>query len=122
MTARSDAALERLSTVRTAENLLRYFIDELDWPLEDEALLEDEDEDEDVDDLTFDWELEELGVPRRTRARIERVRQIRPFTADQPWGIFFVELAGESEPWSEVGGGYGPRVVIGAAWPLSGRR
>ena len=90
MTARSDTALERLSTVQTAENLLRYFIDELDWPLEDEALLEDED----VDDLTFDWELEELGIPRRTRARIERVRQVRPFTASQPWGIFFVELSG----------------------------
>ena len=91
MTARSDIALDRLRTVRTADGLLRYFIDELDWPLDDEAMLEDED----VDDLTFDWDLEELGVPRRTSARIERVRQVRPFTADQPWGIFFVDLAGE---------------------------
>ncbi len=91
MNTRSATALEHLRTVRTADDLLRYFIDELDWPLEDEAMLEDED----VDDLTFDWDLEELGVPRLIRARIERVRQVRPFTADQPWGIFFVDLAGE---------------------------
>ena len=91
MTARSDTALHRLRVACTGERLLRYFIDVLDWPLEDEALLEDED----VDDLTFDWDLEELGIPRRTRARIERVRQVRPFTASQPWGIFFVELAGQ---------------------------
>lgn len=91
MSARSDQALERLRQVRTADDLLRYFISELDWPLEDDAMLEDED----VSDLTFDWDLEELGVPRRTRARVLRVRQVRPFTADQPWGIFFVDLAGQ---------------------------
>ena len=91
MTARRKTALGRLREVRTADDLLLYFIEELDWPLEDEAMLEDED----VEDLTFDWDLEELGVPRLTRARIERVRQVRPFTPDQPWGIFFVDLAGE---------------------------
>ena len=91
MSARSDQALERLRQVQTADDLLRYFISELDWPLEDDAMLEDED----VSDLTFDWDLEELGVPRRTRARVLRVRQVRPFTADQPWGIFFVDLAGQ---------------------------
>ena len=87
MTARSAAALDRLREVRTADDLLRYFIDELDWPLDDEATLEDE-------DLTFDFDLEELGVPRRIRNPIQRVRQVRPFTPNQPWGIFFVELAG----------------------------
>ena len=91
MSARADQALERLRKVRTADDLLRYFINELDWPLDDETMLEDEE----VDDLTFDWDLEELGVPRLTRARIERVRQVRPFTVDQPWGIFFVDLVGE---------------------------
>lgn len=91
MTDRSDTALARLRNVRTADELLRYFINELDWPLEDETLLEDED----IDDLTFEEDLEELGVPRRTRASVQRVRQVRPFTADQPWGIFFVDLAGE---------------------------
>ncbi len=91
MRRRPDDALQHLKSVRTADDLLRYFIDELDWPLEDETMLEDED----VDDLTFDWDLEELGVPRLIRARIERVRQVRPFTADQPWGIFFVDLSGE---------------------------
>ena len=90
MTVPHETRVSRLRAVRTADELLRYFIDELAWPLEDEAVLEDED----IEELTFDWDLEELGVPRRIRSRIERVRQVRPFTPSQPWGIFFVELAG----------------------------
>ncbi len=90
MTERSEAALDRLREVHSADGLLRYFIDELGWPVEDEAYLEEEH----VEDLTFDWDLEELGVPRHSKLRIERIRQVRPFTIDQPWGIFFVDLAG----------------------------
>lgn len=92
MSGRTDRALERLRKVRTADDLLRYFIEELDWPLDDETLLEDE-------DLTFDFDLlEELGVPRMASAHIERVRQVRPFTVGQPWGIFFVDVAGQRLP------------------------
>ena len=86
MTTRPDTAYDRLREVRTAEDLLRYFIDQLDWPLEDENLLED------PEDLMFEWDLEELGIPRRVRRPVERLRQVRPFTETQPWGIFFVEL------------------------------
>ena len=91
MTARSDTALARLRTVRTPEQLIRYFVDELDWPLEDDHLLDD---DEDIAELVFDWELEEFNIKPDADTPIKRVRQVRPFTANQPWGIFFVELAG----------------------------
>ena len=88
MTTRPDTALDRLRNVHNAERLLRYFIDELHWPLEDEDRLEDED----IEELTFDWDPEDLGIPNQGTSPIERVRQVRPFTTDQPWGIFFVEL------------------------------
>lgn len=42
MTIRSDAALDRLRKARTVDDLLRYFVEELGWPLKDETLLEDE--------------------------------------------------------------------------------
>ena len=88
MTTRPDTALDRLRNVHNVERLLRYFIDELHWPLEDEDRLEDED----IEELTFDWDPEDLGIPNQDTSPIERVRQVRPFTTDQPWGIFFVEL------------------------------
>ncbi len=85
----NDRALTRLQETRTAEQLVRYFIDELAWPLEDDALRDDPD----MEDLMFDWDLEELGIQPQERPVIERVRQVRPFTSTQPWGIFIVELA-----------------------------
>lgn len=85
-----DRSLTRLQETRTAEELVRYFIDELAWPLDDDALLEDPD----MEDLMFDWDLEELRIQLGERPVVERVRQVRPFTSTQPWGIFVVELAG----------------------------
>ncbi|MCY3651608.1 MAG: hypothetical protein OXH95_07385 [bacterium] len=86
----SEENIDRLRCVRSADDLLRYFVEELGWPLKDEALLEDEN----LEGLIFEEDLEELGKPMRKRFPIKRIRQVRPFTADQPWGIFFLDLAG----------------------------
>ena len=91
MTPGSEAAAERLRDIRTWPQLLEYFIDELGWPLGDGDLLEEDD----LEDITYDWDLEDLGFPQRQDPPIRRVRQIRPLTAKQPWGIFFIELAGQ---------------------------
>ena len=72
-----DKALKQLQEARTVEQLVRYFIDELAWPLEDDALLDDPD----IEDLMFDWDLDELRIQPGTRPHIERVRQVRPFTS-----------------------------------------
>ena len=90
MSPASASGVERLRAIRAWPEMLRYFIDELRWPLEDESLLEGED----LEDLTYDWDLTEFGI-RDTTSPIRHVHQLRPFTADQPWGIFFVELAGQ---------------------------
>ena len=89
MTPGPEAAAERLRDIRTWPHLLGYFIDELGWPLGDESLVEDDD----LEDITYDWDLTDLGI-RDPNPPIERVRQLRPFTPDQPWGIFFIEMTG----------------------------
>ena len=78
MTKGTEKIIDRLRSARSAEDLLRYFVEELDWPLEDETLLEDED----LDELIFEEDLEELGIPLRIRSRFDRIRQVRP--ADYP--------------------------------------
>jgi hypothetical protein len=71
-----------LRTIRTFPQLVRYLEDELDWPLEGH----------DVEDLTFDYEADELGLKPAEAAKVKAIRQLRPLDSKQPWGIFFIEF------------------------------
>ena len=71
-----------LRAIKTFPSLVKYLRDELDWPIEAE----------DFEDLTFDYEPEELGIDAKTAAKIEEIKQLRPLVTNQPWGIFFVNF------------------------------
>lgn len=75
-------AIERLRGIKTLPQLLRYLRDELDWPIESE----------DADDVTFDYEASELGLDKDSAVRIKEIKQLRPLSGSQPWGIFFVNF------------------------------
>jgi predicted helicase len=74
--------VQRLQSIRTFPSLIKYLRDELDWPIESD----------DFDDLTFDYEPEELGIDSKTAVKIKEIKQLRPLDAHQPWGIFFVNF------------------------------
>jgi hypothetical protein len=74
--------LDRIRSVRDIPALIAYLRDELDWPIGAEAF----------DELTFEYEPEELGIDARTAARIEEIKQLRPLAAGQPWGVFFIRF------------------------------
>ncbi|MBT6717672.1 MAG: N-6 DNA methylase [Nitrospina sp.] len=74
--------LERLRGIKTFDSLVEYLRDDLDWPIETDKF----------DDLTFDFEPEELGIDPKTSAKIESIKQLRPLSSNQPWGIFFVKF------------------------------
>ncbi len=78
----SEQDRERLRSIRTFPQLVRYLRDELDWPIDAD----------DFDDLTFDYEPDELGIDAKTAAKIEYIKQLRPLEDGQPWGIFFVKF------------------------------
>lgn len=73
---------DRLRDVRTFPSLVKYLRDELGWPIESD----------DFDDLTFDWEPEELGIDSAHAAKIQQIKQLRPLAQGQPFGIFFVKF------------------------------
>jgi predicted helicase len=77
-----------LQSIRTFTQLVKYLRDELDWPIESD----------DFDDLTFDYVAEELGLDAKTAVKINEVKQLRPLTSKQPWGIFFVSFAPKQLP------------------------
>lgn len=71
-----------LRSIRTFPALVGYLRDEMDWPIESD----------DFEEMTFDETPEDLGIDPRNAAKIQGIKRLRPFTSDQPWGIFFVNF------------------------------
>jgi hypothetical protein len=74
--------LQQLKSIKSFPSLVKYLRDELDWPIDSN----------DVEDLTFEYEPEELGLERQTAVKIREIKQLRPFTNNQPWGIFYINF------------------------------
>jgi predicted helicase len=79
----ATVALERLRNIKTLPQLVSYLRDELDWPVDQDAV---------EDDLTFDYSAEELGFDAATAVHIKEIKQLRPLDARQPWGVFWVNF------------------------------
>jgi hypothetical protein len=77
---------EAVREIHDLQSLLHFLSRELAWPVAPGAP---------VEDVTFEWKPEELRVGGDQAARFKHgaVRQLRPFTSTQPWGVFLVEFA-----------------------------
>src|SRR5216684_2824581 len=73
---------DALRNIRTFPQLIKFLRDELDWPIESENF----------EELTFDYTPEELGIDTASAAKIQEIKRLRPLSAGQPWGIFFVKF------------------------------
>ena len=73
---------EILREIRTFPSLIRFLRDELDWPISSD----------DFEELTFDYTPDELGIDAANAAKIQEIKRLRPLSANQPWGIFFVKF------------------------------
>jgi len=80
--------LERLRSIKSFPSLVKYLRDELDWPIETD----------DVEELSFDYQPEELGLDPKTAVKIKEIKQLRPFVTNQPWGIFYVNFEPKQLP------------------------
>lgn len=74
--------LAALRAVKDFPSLVRYLNDELGWEFETD----------DVDELTFEYEPEELGLDSRNAPNILEIKQLRPLVGGQPWGIFYINF------------------------------
>ena len=81
-------AAERLRKIQRFDQLVAYLRDELDWPMDDYPF----------EDMTFDWDAEELGIDLKTAAKIQEIKQLRPLASGQEWGIFFVKFEPKQLP------------------------
>ena len=74
--------IERLRDIKSFPSLVKYLRDELEWPIDSDNF----------DELTFDYEPEELGLDAKAAVKIKQIKQLRPLADNQPWGIFFVNF------------------------------
>ncbi len=77
-----------IRTVKSIEDWIRYFSDNLGWYI-------DFDEIDDIDDITYQYTAEDLGLKPESFAKVKSLKQMAPLTNDQPWGVFCVEFEGK---------------------------
>src|ERR1700730_9106851 len=73
---------DAIRNIRTFPQLVKFLRAELEWPIESE----------DFEELTFDYTPEELGIDTASAAKIQEIKRLRPLSANQPGGIFFVKF------------------------------
>ncbi|MFC2053491.1 type ISP restriction/modification enzyme [Chloroflexota bacterium] len=78
----TQADIEKLRSLTSFDALVDYLRDELDWPIETE----------DAEEITFDYDSEELGIDSVHAVNIETIKQIRPLAEGQPWGVFYIQF------------------------------
>ena len=86
-----------LRRIRTFAQVFQYLVDDQGWPFDITDL-----QDDDLEGVTYDWTPTELGIPVERLPRLRRFQQMRPLTADQPWGVFFLEFDGDRLPRMQV--------------------
>lgn len=74
-----------IRNVKNITNLITYFSQKLEWNI-------DIDDFEDIDDISYDFDAEEIGLKEEAFAKIESLKQLQPFVDGQKWGIFCVEF------------------------------
>ena len=82
------ATAEDIGKIRDFPTLLAYLQENLDWPI-DMA---------EVDELTFEYQPEELGLDEECKVKIREIKHLRPFTTNQPWGVFWIEFENRQLP------------------------
>lgn len=75
----------KLANIKRFDQLIAYLRDEMGWPIAGDSF-------EDVDDLFYDFTADELGIDLKNAAKIQEIKRLRPLSARQPWGIFFVKF------------------------------
>lgn len=75
---------DELQSIRDFKSLLRYLRRELRWPIDEETP---------ASELTFDYSCTELGLDEQQASKFRAIRQLRPLTPNQPWGIFLLETS-----------------------------
>src|SRR6266540_260706 len=77
-----------LAGIKRIDQLVRYLRDRMGWPIGSG----------DFEELTFEYTPDELGIDTKNAAKIQEIKRLRPLSASQPWGIFFIKFEPKKLP------------------------
>ncbi len=78
----TTSEIGKLRSIENFASLVEFLKDELNWQLDPE----------DIEELTYEYEPDELGLSEDIATKISEIKQLRPFSYDQPWGIFYIDF------------------------------
>ncbi len=78
-----------IKDIKNFKSLLTYFCDVLNWPIDPESSEEE---------ITFDYDPEELGIIKSSESASITIKQLRPPASDWPWGIFYIDFSKNKLP------------------------
>lgn len=84
----TDQNIQTLRSITSIEALVAFVRRDLGWPIEDE----------DIEAITYEFQPEELGLKPEHFPKINSIRQLRPPSTEQPWGIFFIDFENKKIP------------------------
>ena len=90
--SRMKPTTAELRGITSVDGLLGVLAERLDWPLTSF----------DMEEITFDWDVDELGLAGDKVPNLTSLRQLRPLITGQPWGIFFLEFSGDRLPLGQM--------------------
>ena len=79
---------EELQRIDDFNKLLPFLKNRMGWPIEQDVL----DEDDPLEEATFEFTPRELGIDPDKAPNIRGIRQLRPFHAEQPFGVFLISF------------------------------
>lgn len=74
-----------IKSVKDMTQLISYFSKVLKWEI-------DLDDFEDIEDISYNFEAEEIGLKEEAFAKIISLSQLQPIVEEQKWGIFCIEF------------------------------
>lgn len=74
-----------IRNIKNITDLIGYFSQNLGWDI-------DLDDFDDIEDISYDFDAEDIGLKEESFAKISSLRQLQPLVDGQQWGIFCVEF------------------------------
>jgi predicted helicase len=78
-----------VQSIHDFKSLVKYLRKGLNWPIDEETP---------ADELTFDYKASELGIDDRLAVKVKEIKQLRPLTGNQPWGVFWIQFEQKQLP------------------------
>ena len=78
-------AMQSIKHVHDLKTMLTYFENRLNWDIDLCNF-------DDIEDISYKFDAEDVGLKAEEFSKISSLRQLRPITENQPWGIFAIEF------------------------------